>query len=172
MVRSFMLHAHIHKYIHPTYTLFSRGCAYEYYKIFWWGCFAAPSPASLWATVRLCSPVSCVQAGVGSMLCSMVCVCVCLFVCVQRVRRARTAWTVLISVRVSTMPRVTRSVDSVSAQLGGPETTVSMVIQQQQQPFNGPLSGTTRVSRYKKGKTSLDLLEQETVSGSGISWTM
>jgi len=35
------------------------------------------------------------------------------------------------------------------------------------------LSGTTRVSRYQKGKTSkgktnLDLLEQETVSGSGI----
>jgi len=30
--------------------------------------------------------------------------------------------------------------------------------------------GTTRVSRYQKGKTNLDLLEQETVSGSGISW--
>jgi len=26
------------------------------------------------------------------------------------------------------------------------------------------------VSRYQKGKTNLDLLEQETVSGSGISW--
>jgi len=24
------------------------------------------------------------------------------------------------------------------------------------QPFNGPLSGTTRVSRYQKGKTNLD----------------
>jgi len=34
-------------------------------------------------------------------------------------------------------------------------------------PFNGPLSGTTGVSRYQKGKTNLDLLEQ--VSGSGIS---
>ena len=37
------------------------------------------------------------------------------------------------------------------------------------------MSGTTRVSRYQKGKTrkvkpNLDLLEQETVSGSGISW--
>jgi len=37
------------------------------------------------------------------------------------------------------------------------------------------LSGTTRVSRYQKGKTSngktnLDLLEQEIVSGSGICW--
>jgi len=28
-------------------------------------------------------------------------------------------------------------------------------------PFNGWLSGTTWVSRYQKGKTSLDLLEQE-----------
>ena len=36
--------------------------------------------------------------------------------------------------------------------------------------FNGPLFGTTQVSRYQKGKTNLDLLEQETVSGSGISW--
>ena len=26
-------------------------------------------------------------------------------------------------------------------------------------PFNGPLSGTTRVSRYEKGKTSLDFTE-------------
>jgi len=32
------------------------------------------------------------------------------------------------------------------------------------------LSRTTRVSQYQKGKTNLDLLEQETVSGSGISW--
>jgi len=36
-------------------------------------------------------------------------------------------------------------------------------------------SGTTRVSRYqkgktRKGKTNLDLLEQEIVSGSGICW--
>jgi len=28
------------------------------------------------------------------------------------------------------------------------------------------------VSRYQKGKTSLDLLEQEIVSGSGISWAI
>jgi len=35
-------------------------------------------------------------------------------------------------------------------------------------PFNGPLSGTTQVSQYQKGKTNLDLLEQEIVSGSGI----
>jgi len=34
------------------------------------------------------------------------------------------------------------------------------------------LSGHTRVSRYHKGKTNLDLLEQETVSGSGISWAI
>jgi len=39
------------------------------------------------------------------------------------------------------------------------------------------MSGTTRVSRYQKGKTrkvktNLDLLEQEMVSGSGICWAM
>jgi len=38
--------------------------------------------------------------------------------------------------------------------------------------FNGPLSRTTRLSRYQKGKTNLDLLKQETVSGNGISWAM
>jgi len=42
------------------------------------------------------------------------------------------------------------------------------------QTFYGPLSfaGTTRESRYQKGKTNLDLLEQEIVSGSGISWAI
>jgi len=45
-------------------------------------------------------------------------------------------------------------------------------MQQQRHPFNGPLSGTTHVSQYQKGKTNLDLLEQETVSGSGTSWTI
>jgi len=40
--------------------------------------------------------------------------------------------------------------------------------------FTAPwtLSGTSRVSRYQKGKTKLDLLEQEIVSGSGISWAI
>ena len=33
-------------------------------------------------------------------------------------------------------------------------------------------SETTRVSRHQKGKTNLDLLEQEIVSGSGISWAI
>ena len=36
-------------------------------------------------------------------------------------------------------------------------------------PFNGPFSRITRVGRYQKGKTNLDLLKQETVSGSSIS---
>jgi len=40
------------------------------------------------------------------------------------------------------------------------------------QPFNGPFSETTRVSRYQIGKTTLDFLKQETVSGSGISWAI
>jgi len=34
------------------------------------------------------------------------------------------------------------------------------------------LSGTTRVSRHQKGKTNMDLLEQEIVRGSGISWAI
>jgi len=34
------------------------------------------------------------------------------------------------------------------------------------------VSGTTWVSQYQKGKTNLDLLEQEIVSGSGISWAI
>ena len=40
------------------------------------------------------------------------------------------------------------------------------------QPFSGPLSRTTRVSRYQKGKPIWILLKQETVSGSGISWAI
>jgi len=38
--------------------------------------------------------------------------------------------------------------------------------------FTAPwtLSGTTQVSQYQKGKTNLDLLQQEMVSGNGISW--
>ena len=39
-------------------------------------------------------------------------------------------------------------------------------------PFNGPLSGTTRVSQYQKGKPIWILLKQETVSGSGITWAI
>jgi len=31
--------------------------------------------------------------------------------------------------------------------------------QQQQHPFNSPLSGTTQLSRYHKGKTNLDFTE-------------
>jgi len=34
------------------------------------------------------------------------------------------------------------------------------------------LSRTTWVSRYQKDKTNLDLLKQEIVSGSGISWAI
>jgi len=44
--------------------------------------------------------------------------------------------------------------------------------QQQQLPFNTPLSGTIQVSRYQKGKTNRDLLNQEAVSDSGIIWTI
>jgi len=34
------------------------------------------------------------------------------------------------------------------------------------------LSRTARVSQHQKGKTNLDLLEQEIVSGNGISWAI
>jgi len=34
-----------------------------------------------------------------------------------------------------------------------------LIFQDHTHPFNGPLSGTTRVSRYQKGKTSLDFTE-------------
>ena len=43
---------------------------------------------------------------------------------------------------------------------------------EQQHLFDSSLSRTTRVSQYQKGKTNLDLLEQETMSGSGISWAI
>jgi len=38
-------------------------------------------------------------------------------------------------------------------------------------PFNGPLSETTKVGRYQKGKTNLDFTEARD-SGSGISWAI
>ena len=43
--------------------------------------------------------------------------------------------------------------DGEPANTGLPDTTT------QQHPFNGPLSRTTRVSRYRKGKTNLDFTE-------------
>jgi len=39
-------------------------------------------------------------------------------------------------------------------------------------PVEWPFSGTTRVSWYQKGITNLDLLQQEIVSSSGISWAI
>ena len=50
-------------------------------------------------------------------------------------------------------------------------TTYKKTINTRTQTFNGPLSRTTRVSRYQKGKTNLDFTE-ETVSGSSISWAI
>ena len=38
--------------------------------------------------------------------------------------------------------------------------------------FSGPLSRTTQLSRYQKGKPNWILLKQETVSSSGISWAV
>ena len=56
--------------------------------------------------------------------------------------------------------------------VGTDHNAVTEQQQQQQHPFNGPLPETTRVSRYQKGKTNLDLLEQEVLSGIGISWAI
>jgi len=48
-------------------------------------------------------------------------------------------------------------------------TNFSIVLKQFRHTFNGPLSGTTQVSRYQKGKTNLDFTEAR---GSGISWAI
>ena len=37
-------------------------------------------------------------------------------------------------------------------------------------PFSGPLSGTTRVSRYQKGKTNLDFTEARVAVASEWQW--
>ena len=47
-----------------------------------------------------------------------------------------------------------------------------LLLENKTHPFNGPLSGTTRVSQHQKGKPIWILLKQETVSGSGISWAI
>jgi len=39
-------------------------------------------------------------------------------------------------------------------------------------PFSGPLSRTTRVSRYQKGKTNLDFAEARDSECLGISWAI
>ena len=60
------------------------------------------------------------------------------------------------------------------------QTTIVVVVwygmvrerERERDPFNCPLSRTTRVSRYQKGKPIWILLKQETVSGSGISWAI
>ena len=49
---------------------------------------------------------------------------------------------------------------------------VGKLVMVQKNLFNGPLSGSTQVSRYQKGKPIWILLKQETVSGSGVSWAI
>jgi len=51
------------------------------------------------------------------------------------------------------------------------ETRISIHTHTHTHTFSGPLSGTTRVSRYQKGKTNLDFTEARDIS-SGISWAM
>jgi len=54
---------------------------------------------------------------------------------------------------------------------GYPSVTCDLATTEQHL-FNGPLSRFTQVSWYQKDKTNLDLLEQEIVSGNGISWAI
>jgi len=51
-------------------------------------------------------------------------------------------------------------------------TTVNNNSNNNTHPFNGPLSGTTRVSRYQKGKTNLDFTEARDSEWHGISWAV
>ena len=51
-------------------------------------------------------------------------------------------------------------------------TNSSFLAHKHTHTFNGPLSGTTHMSWYQKVKPIWILLEQETVSGSGISWAI
>jgi len=67
-----------------------------------------------------------------------VCVCVCLCVCLSQLRALQ--------------KRLNRSRCRSRYGLGGHAHTHT-------HPFNGPLSGTTRVSWYQKGKTNLDFTE-------------
>jgi len=61
---------------------------------------------------------------------------------------------------------------SLNSLLGTPSFTLRSTTTRKHHPFNGPWSRTTQVRWHQKGKTNLDLLEQETVSGSGISWAI
>jgi len=47
------------------------------------------------------------------------------------------------------------------------QLTVFLLSNTHTHPFNGPFSGTTRVSRYQKGKTNLDFTEAR---DSGLQW--
>jgi len=64
--------------------------------------------------------------------------------------------------------------DAIHVGAAAPELppAVSQIQHTHTHPFNRPLSGTTRVSRYQKGKTNLDFTEAREVSGSGISWAI
>ena len=48
----------------------------------------------------------------------------------------------------------------------------TLIVRLHTHSFNGPLSGTTRVSWYQNGKPVWILMKQETVSGSGINWAI
>jgi len=61
--------------------------------------------------------------------------------------------------RVSSPRRCTRSIHEVRSLCTPVSVFVSGTDVTRTHPLNGPLSGTTRVSRYQKGKTNLDFTE-------------
>ena len=64
------------------------------------------------------------------------------------------------------------SASPVTAETVSEPSTPHYLLHTHTHPFNGPLSVTTQVSRYQKGKPIWILLEQQTVGGSGISWAI
>ena len=110
---------------------------------------------------------ACVCVGVGVGVCVScvwvwvwVCVsCVCVCVCVQ--------WSAIAtSMTTSSLRRWPRCQSSRPEYRVSPCATAflsqmleSKLMRTHTKPFNGPLSGTTRVSRYQKGKTNLDFTE-------------
>ena len=86
----------------------------------------------------------------------------------RAVKRACVCVTVAEKGRTSKKRKKRFSVSS-SVQWGGQCTKTCI---HHTHPFNGPFSGTTRVSRYQKGKTNLDFTEARDNECSGISWAI
>ena len=90
-----------------------------------------------------------------------------LVLCCRHVRgsviRSRTVFCVSASAPVISKTRLTRT-ECVQANVTTPPSSTNSAVSSSHdsknntQTFNGPLSGTTQVSRYQKGKTNLDFI--------------